>query len=185
MNNQEFGLWAAKTVELSDQQLDELNKRIALRKCYGNGNGNGHAESAPPPLNDWVFEGLFTALRNKGLTSLAARRALMNTKGYKQYQKDIAAVMKELETLLPKRNTASAKYTLAYLVGNALVKWCITKRLPNSASFVLSMVCHAREALELSFPNYISSNMFHVVFDGVKPGVCCPKCGHQLQRENP
>lgn len=180
MNNQEFGVWAAKAIDLSEQQLTELSKRLAYRK-----NGNGHTEpqTESVAINDWMFEGMFNALRNKGLISSAARRTLMNTRGYKQYQKDIEAVMKELEVLLPNRNVSSAKYTLAYLVGNALVKWCAQKKLPGTASQVLGMVGHAREAIELSFPNYISGNVFHVVFEGVKPGVCCPKCGHQLQRE--
>lgn len=122
---------------------------------------------------DWLFEyGLAPALLRNGLVSGSSMGRLMRSREYKLYQRDVPKVMEDLAKLLPKKGVRSqAQSTLAVIVGNALISWCKSKHmLPLTARKVLTMVCHSMEAIELSFPSYISANLFHLVLENRSNG---------------
>ena len=167
MDDTEFRLWASKINELTEPQVANLNQRL---KILGKGSGSINGTAPLEPADDWLFDGMYRALKSKGITSPSAIYAVKKTKGYKRYLADAPNVIHELELLLKdSRNSTSARMSLALLIGNVLIRWCEKKRLPLTAATIFSMVCHAREALEMQFPGYIASNLFHIVYDGISP----------------
>lgn len=160
----DFKSLLAALPRLSGPQRAELAKRLKASAQF--------AEPASEPLggSDWLFQGIAASLRQKGLISWPSTFGLTKTKGYKKYLASRDSVMKELELLLPKRDRSQARLALGQLVGVALIKWCAKQCADQpSPGYILANTEHAIEALELCYPGYISSNLFHIVLTGFKP----------------
>lgn len=124
-------------------------------------------EEKPEIGDDWLFKGICSAMKQKGLISGASTYGATRTNGYKKYLAAREELIPELELLLPTRNRSQSRLSLAMLVGNALIKWCARADGEKpSPGYILANAVHSLEALELCFPGYISSNMFHIVLGG-------------------
>lgn len=157
MKRQEFLQWASRLGDLDDNQVRELYQRLTQLGKKPNGTVHEEEES-----DDWLWPGLVSALKSKGMLSTSATTALKNSRQYKRYLEFSPIVRSRLIRLVGTGDTRS-RDTLAHVVGNALILWCERKRLPESPGTVISMVCHSKEALELQFPGYIDAQLFKLV----------------------
>lgn len=163
----DFPVWKSRLSELSEDQVTELLQSLKLLNKLPNKpflKQTGFREES-----DWLFDGIYLALKRAGWVSDSTRYRLLSTKSYGIYKRDAPAVMKQLEKLLPEGpGQHRAKTTLAYLVGNALVLWVKRrKKMPQKATTVVKFVTRAVEAIEGQFPGYIAANLFHLVIGGI------------------
>ena len=158
MKHQEFLQWKSRLRELDDTQIQTLYESL---KQLGK-KPNGSAQDTGAETDDWLLPGIIAALKSKGMLSTSAILALKNSRQYKRYLEFSPTVRSRLIRLVRTGDTRS-RDTMAYVVGGALILWCERKRLPESPATVISMVCHAKEALELQFPGYIDAQLFQLV----------------------
>ena len=143
-------------------------------------------------VDDWFTKGLIVALQRNLALSKAEEIKLRRGKVFKDYQKHVPEILKQLNTLLPKNTTqikgslgdlypniSNAKTSLAYMAGQALLKWCYDspewykqdnewKMKPVTPQRVFSEAHKVIRALDNQFPGYIQANLFGLVFSAIK-----------------
>lgn len=158
MKNQDYIEWRAKVVELNPDQVKDLRCRL---QPFGE-----NQTTTIDFTDDWLFTGLFEELCKKGLASKISRRAILRSRGYKAYQRWAPGLMDELDRLLaPTKQKRMARTVLSLLVGQCLVHYT-RKKVPGmlTASKVLMQAEHIMEALNDSFPGYITPGLFqHII----------------------
>lgn len=166
----EFAEWKSLHVRLTEEQIPELLTAIsALHK--GKLTLNNVAEPVDENVNqpdddDWLWEGIQNALRNRGWLTKSSSAFLRTTSVFRRYKRDSKRVRKDLESLVEQGDTRN-RTVLAYMVGLALIIWVERRpKMPQTAWRVVKMVEHAREALEEQLPGYTNAKMFRMILNG-------------------
>lgn len=157
MKLEEFLEWKSKIPDLTPDQV--MVTLASLKQL----NPNLRTESEPDPQDDWFLNGLFLAMRKNGLIRRSGIIALRRSKAMMAYNRNAAAVKRDLESLLGKNRKGIAQMSLAYLAGVSLIIWCKKNAQVVSAAIVLKNIAHTMEAIEDQFPGYIDSKLFHMV----------------------
>lgn len=160
MDPQTYSHWRTKLMDLSSEQLADLQKHIKAQPRY---KASKKEEAVTATYDDWLFDGLAMQMRKHGLLSNASARLVAVLPGYKNYADVAGDLRSALEKLLPDSNKKQLKWRLSECVYAALSDWCRRRNIPRTANTILINSPKAIEALNESFPGYIASGLFHMV----------------------
>lgn len=158
MDERTYLEWASKVVELTDAQKIDLQNRLKIGKIL----------ERPLFTNDWLLEAMFYQMKKHGLVGKSSINSLLIGSPYKKYCSYAVELRSDLEKLIPKdMNQIQGRVKLGRLTAEALITWHEDRELPVSAGMILKNANKAMEALNEAFPNYVGTNMFHIVLQGI------------------
>lgn len=115
---------------------------------------------------DWLLEGIFSALRKKGLgATIPSWSGLAAVKTYNFYVANSPAVRRVYEQAIP-RMTVAEKLALGTVIGGTYCSYVSEKWRTNALQQLFSRIQCLPEAVEDAFPNYTDSGMLAVLLKG-------------------
>lgn len=171
MDDLKFRQWCSKIPELTQDQIKTL---MALLKRNGKTVSLDSSAKGTSMVGDWLYSGISYSLVRRGLLTQAMEKFGRKGVVFERYIKSSPIVVSDLENLITKQMgkklSSVEKEIFGRIVGDCLINWCEKRSILPSRGSVLSNIGHCIEAIEESFPNYISSKMLSVVIDPKEVG---------------
>lgn len=159
MNKLNFLKWVSHLQELTPEQIKEVQNRIKLL---------GHAVESVTleDSNDWLWTGIWNALKSEGLVTASALLGGQKSNARKAYKRVAEEVQKDLTKLFKRQLgsiSSTEQVTIGLIVGQCLIKWCMKRKIPPTLGSVLLNTHHSIESIEESFPGYIASGYLPIL----------------------
>lgn len=166
MNDQDFLEWKAKLVLLTTEQLDIVLGSISLLKrgIKSTTSKLRKSESTSDP-GDWFLIGVTAYLKDKGL--LHSMYPVISFKARKRYEEMGGGVRKDIHKLfrvqLKEIPTSNQKMSIGLMVAECLAEWLKKRKIPISINTMVTHCHRSIEAIEESYPGYISSGLLPAI----------------------